>query len=705
MKVRTLMRRRFGAVFALMALMIAATSPSAAQFDRKPLLMDGKSTLYQRVLTRPSAELVAAPGQKDGEPIDVLSVLYVYGRVKEGGTSFLEVGPNPRGTIKGYVAEAQTIEWKQSLVLSFANPAGREPVLFFRDEDSLLDLTEADNLKAEIAAIRAKISADGLSPTSPVIAKEPDQFVDIQKQFYLLPILDANLVVLPSRHRVTSVEIASVTAKAEDSALEKSDDVPDPTPPVPQQSARINEGIEGFNAAIVFVIDASSSMQAYIEQTREAVLQVYNRIEQAGIEDKVRFGLIGYRDDPKAVSGVDYLTRIFVKPNAKGDSKRFIELAKSLSASPVSTRTNEEDGIAGMMTAIDEVDWSEFGGRYVIFISDVSSREGSHRYSSTGISTAQVNERAVDKGIATYAVHLKTPENATDHARAEGQYRSLTSFPGLKEPLYYPVDAGDVQGFRKNVDILADAIIDVVDKASRGQLVPGMALDEEEQDKMLDRKPKIADALDQVADDDAKADKEDDEQQLKQKAETQAAVVGRAMQLSYLGSVQGTEAPPMFKAWAIDADLSRPEVKSLQVRVLLSKNQLSDLQAALREIIAVGVSSENARDTFFDQLRNAAAALSRDPTQVGKEEAETLSETGLLGEYLADLPYKSKVLELSEALWNSWSIPRQVSFLDELESKVRLYQRYHDDVNNWVFLNDGDAPGEAVYPIPLTALP
>ena len=49
--------------------------------------------------------------------------------------------------------------------------------------------------------------------------------------------------------------------------------------------------------------------------------------------------------------------------------------------------------------------------------------------------------------------------------------------------------------------------------------------------------------------------------------------VGRAMQLAYLGEVQGTKAPRMFEAWASDRDFRQPDIASFSVRLLLTKNQ------------------------------------------------------------------------------------------------------------------------------------
>jgi hypothetical protein len=470
--------------------------------------------------------------------------------------------------------------------------------------------------------------------------------------------------MLASGFRVNSVEVASVTASQEAAQ--------------PIEAERTNLDLADFSAALVFVIDASTSMGPYIDAAREVVTSVYDRIGKAGLADKMRFGLIGYRDDPKAAPGLDYLTRIFVDPNKVKDGQAFMQQASQLAPSPVSTRAFAEDGYAGLMEAVDHIDWSPFGGRYIVFITDASSREASDRFGSTGLNTEQVREKILEDSIALYTVHLMTPEGKADHERAERQYKRLSEYPNVGS-LYYPVEAGSVDLFRKSIDTLADAIVTQVEAASRGEFAAGS-------------RTSPAPAAEPAAAPDPAAD-------LKQKT----AALGYAMQLRYLGRKQGTQAPPLLNAWAIDRDLENPANQSLQVRILLTKNQLSDLQSALKEIVRVGIETETSRSQFFDQLKSAAAALSRDPSKVGA--AGNLKEMGLLGEYLDDLPYRSRVLALSDEMWNRWSIGEQVAFLDDLEAKIRLYQSFHDDVDAWVSLHEDAAPGDAVYPVPLSALP
>ena len=48
---------------------------------------------------------------------------------------------------------------------------------------------------------------------------------------------------------------------------------------------------------------------------------------------------------------------------------------------------------------------------------------------------------------------------------------------------------------------------------------------------------------------------------------------------------------------------------------------------------------------------------------------------------------------------------QQENFLDGLRRDLRHYQIYHDDGDRWVVLDGYSDPGEAVYPVPLDALP
>jgi serine/threonine-protein kinase PpkA len=50
------------------------------------------------------------------------------------------------------------------------------------------------------------------------------------------------------------------------------------------------------------------------------------------------------------------------------------------------------------------------------------------------------------------------------------------------------------------------------------------------------------------------------------------------------------------------------------------------------------------------------------------------------------------------------SVAEQEDFIDELDSKIRLYETFHNDVANWVRFGDAE-PGDALYRVPLSTLP
>ncbi|WP_445682640.1 VWA domain-containing protein [Radicibacter daui] len=633
---------------ALACALLLLTSLQAAAQTRQPLLIEGKTTLYQKVLTRPGAQLRAAPDATGGKPLPAMSVLFVYGRQN----GMVEVGAASDGKVQGFVPEAETIAWQHTLVMGFANPAGRDRVLFYKDRDGLMATLSAE-APATVADAQRKAVADGTLPAdSPIVSIEPENTIDLQQKFYLLPILEAKSAILPSGFRVRTVHVASVTREEK-----------------PVQAQRINpdEALKDFRSGIVFLVDASSSMQPYIDRTRQAVSEVFASVEAAKLNDKVRFGLVAYRDDPAKVKGIDYLAKTFADPNKATTRDSFMEAAKGVEASTVSTRAFAEDGYAGLEHALRGIDWNGFGGRFIVMITDASSREGNSPYSATKLSTDQMRQMAQENGAAIYVLHQLTDEGKGDHAAAKAQYERLTAYPGVGA-LYFPVAAGDPEVFKNQVKQLADLLVDQVRKAS---------------------------------DPSAKAEAKPEDAKL---AETTEAV-GHAMRLAYLGKTEGTSAPTMFEAWASDRDIAKSDVTAFTVRVLLTKNQLSDLQATLRRIVDAGEKAQIEPGDFFNELRSAAAAMGRDPSKIGQGQVRNLEQAGLMGEYLDGLPYQSKLMALDEDSWSRMGVGEQQAVIDDIKSKIALYQRYHDDVDRWVMLAEGAGAGDAVYPVPVDSLP
>ena len=658
--------RSFLLVFAFLLALSSADAPAGA--GTTPLLIEGKRSLYQRVLTRPNARLVERAGGSGGKRQPAFSRFYVYARKRLGDAEWLEVGRNLRGDRLGWIAAAMTVPWKQQLALAFTNPAGRERTLLFADRVALETILESDEPARLAVELRKRVETGGSDPR--ILSIEPATHVDINQRFYLLPILESEEIYTGTGRTVRVLEVASVTRQ------DGSESQSGASPPT---SVRL---LSSFKAAVVFVIDSTISMGPYIDRTRAAVRRIYDRIEEAGLLEQVKFGLFAYRSNVGATPGLEYVARQYVDPSQVRDGEDFLRRVSRLKPASVSSARFDEDAYAGLMAALNQVRWTDFGARYIVLVTDAGALEGRDGLSRTGLDAPQVRLEAQHRGVAVYVMHLKTPEGRENHASAEGQYRDLSAHPLLTRPLYYPVDAGSVPRFGEIVDALGDAIVDQVKAAARGDKVVGSA---------------------KTADPDYGRNTPADDP--RERIREEVRLLGHAMQLAFLGRERGTAAPPVFKAWIADVALEDATRRTVEVRVLLTKNQLSDMRLVLQGIVDAANTGLTSPDSFYASLRSFASTLGRDPNRVTDPAATRLGDLGLLGEYLEDLPYKSDVMNLDQEIWSRWSVQQQLAFINRVNRKLRLYEIYNSDVDRWVSLADGSDPGEYVYPVPLDALP
>jgi serine/threonine-protein kinase PpkA len=648
-------------------------TPGAAAAERQALPMPGKTSLYQRVLTRPGAALrnSAADTTPRGAELSPLSVFYVYDQRQVDGVDWLELGTAAADAAAGWLPAAEAIDWRQTLTVAFTRNSDREPTLFFRDHSSLLGLMESEGLVPETERLRASIRDGQIPEGFPVIAKEPDTYVDPNRQFYLLPILGHEQVQLESGLRASVLNVAAVTLQSGDPDLLAAGPAGAATGTA---EAPIGKPAD-YRAGVVFVVDSTTSMGPYIDRTRDAIRRIYDRLKGSPMGDALSFGLVAFRDNTEAVPGLEYVSRVAATLEDGRDPSGFFAKVNRVEATKVTSRGFNEDAFAGVYDAIEAIDWRGYAGRFVVLITDAGARDANDPLARTHLGAERLRLLAQEKDqtagggkIAIAALHLLTPEGRQTHQLAAAQYRALTRW-GDAGDLYFPVKGGSVEAFGAQVDVLADALVKQLEGIRSGRRIQ---VPEGPQASELERK---------------------------------TALVGRAMQLAYLGRETGSRAPRLIDAWVSDRDLIDPTQKALEVRVLIGKNQLSNLQETLEAIIAAGERTTMSAKDFFGQLRGAAAALARDPDKVSTVQVKRLADVGLVGEWLDDLPYTSQIMNLTEARWLARSYAEQQEVLDAIEEKIRLYRRIHDDADRWIDLSGRDSKGESVTTIPLDALP
>lgn len=626
-----------------------------------PLLMEGKNTLYQRVLSTPDARLYESPEQSAASSeILPFSVLYVYQK-KQG---WIKVGHGSFGDTAGWVKQTKAIIWNQALTVSFKDPQNTQRVMLFDSKQNLQALVEDYDKEAYQALYESAVKGD-VGADFPVIAIQPEAHVDIRQDFYLVPIKQHEDVYL-GNEQARLLEIASVPLQDE---------------PNRENSAAISQKARSYRSGIHFVIDSTASMGPYIDRTREAVAKVYSAIEKQGLNNQVSFGLTAYRDNIDQVPELEYLVRPYVSLKQGTDVKQFFNHVNELSPSEVSSRDFREDAYAGIKSAIEDTDWNEFDARYVVLITDAGPRESHDSLGSTRLSAQALRQLAYDKGVSIWVLHLRAQSSAANHEKTESLYKELSYYPGIGD-FYYGVRLAEVNEFGTVLEVLANQITQQVLATTNG--VPPIPLRVETETNAGETQSQLS------------------------QLQTRVAKLGNALRMRYLQKESGEPLPTVFNAWMVDKDFENPERSTVDVRVLLTRDQLSDLKNVMQQVLELAEEGVLSPKNFIEDLKSLAATVSLDPSAVAGSTSGSganLAEMGYMREYIEDLPYTGEVMNLTLETWEEWSAKVQIEFMHRLESKITYYQALHDHTDLWVTPGGGPVNGNSVFPVSLDLLP
>ena len=630
---------------------LPAGSPDAQ--ERRPLLVEGTSTVYQRVLTRPGAPRSNAPDGPAVAAYPAFQPLYVFARDGE----WLEVGRAAGLPPDGWAPASGVIPWRHNIVAAFANPAGRERQVLFETLDTLDRAIRHETPVANSARLRRQALEERPPGDTGVISIEPAEYVDIDdpETFYVLPILetveelnfDTGLIFLKMR-------VASIPLKEDE----------------PEDREMQEQALQQADAGILLVLDSTQSMEPYIEETLEVVRETVERIKGGPIGDRVHVGVIGFRDNPDAAPGLEYRVRTFAELSREAPVEAPLNALAAMKAAKVSSVGFNEDSFAAVKHALEQTQWSPgeraFAKKFVILVTDAGPKRPGDPNAETDINAAALRTLAKELGVGLIAIHLQTPDGVANHEYAAQQYRELTS--RLGHAFHYPVTGGRDE-FGAQIRSTITQVMTQLERNLRGELTavpqadpagnlpPGAALD----------------------------------------------VLGLAMELAYLGEVLDTRAPDVFQAWIADRALEDARKIAVEPRLLMTKNQLSTLREVLSAVLEVGERTQGGGgNDFFNQLKGAVSRMANDPRMLVNTEFETLGSA--FGEFLEGLPYRSRIMEITESRWENMGTERR-RIIDDLRSRFLLYERWHDDPGIWVPLYEGAPDGEYVYAMPFEALP
>ena len=640
--------------------LLCGTLILASNTEAAPLLQEGKRTLYQRVISHPTAQLYAQASDQSqvvDKGLRPFTPLYVY----ERGQGWLNVG---KGTNKadGWIKADLTTPWNQSLTLLFSNRSQRDPVIFFRDTKALQDICDAPDMSERLVSLQLAVAQKKTGPE--VVASEPmTSSVDLDR-FYLMPILEMQEPYEGTKFlRVASIDPGQIPGSQYHQG--KGGTASDPTT---KKAPR---------TGIAIVMDTTVSMQPYIEQSRQLIKTIYDRLQKEKLAEHVGFAFVAFRNSTAAVPELEYVSTVVSDFVTASNRKELESRLAEVREAKVSTHSFNEDSLAGVYNAIESLSWDEYDSRIILLVTDAGPLPSDDRYRSVAMEPQEMADFAGQKGIWIVAVHIKTPAGASNHDYAEQAYRTLSMKNGSAQ--YQSIKTSNpkegARYFAAVAESLAKTMEQVVTLTTQG--------------KMLTR-PKDA----------APKNPEEDAAQLAQR-------LGYALQLEYLGRANRTPAPQVVSSWITDMDLAHlargQRVPNVEVAVLLTKAQLNDLHAQIGAIIDNAERTKKTDSTdFFQGILSASARTARDPNM--PTQGKTLAELGVLGEFLDGLPYRSEVMLLTEEDWYRKSIGEQTAFINRLKSKLARYEEYDRDRKNWETFGTFSA-NDWVYRVPLNMLP
>lgn len=630
--------------------------------------METATQLPLRVLPRPFSKLFRDAAADDAAVVSAnmpaFHPLYVFERraldlsAPADPKGWYQVG-RTRSEPEGWMQARDVLEWRQALLVSYTHPGGplegRNPVLMFNDRAALEAVVDDMDMAGRAQALYGEIKG-GKTPDS-IVSMEPQRFVDITRQFYVLPILQwSQLQIDGDDARLLQLAAAVPRSRGADT-LENAEY---------RDQAQLDRSgataaLKDVKVDIVFVIDTTRSMQPFIDMTREAVADMAKRFT-AETADRFRFGLVTFRDSIEVVPQLEYLTRNLTPELVSAEALVGL-LDQEARATTVGSLDYAEEVFAGADLALRS-NWREGAFRFVILVGDASSHPKGHAQNTTGKDEVDLRREYDDAQVHLLAIHLQNPQAAEDHPVAIAQFGHLARVRGDEAKLALEqVNAYDEGDYRA---LVARVTGDINAKLnSTLGIEPATAATE------------ATAPLDSVAS------------------------LWEAALIEYVG--KEANPPKDIVAWALDRDLVNPADRALDVRVLVTREQLSTLAQSLDQVVQALMRAEVTQAQFFESLQSVSGQTMKRPEDIGV--AAQLADTGLLPAFIQSLPYRSDILALTDDMFASMTTEQRSQLEWSILAKLQQYRAINEQVDAWFRLNDADPDRDMVYPLHLDYLP
>ena len=650
----------------------AATLPCAIEATGLPL----------RLLVKPQSNIYLEPdegAQQIRSNVPAFEVLYAFEMVDASynenfeATGWFSVGPSVHRS-EGYMRATDVVPWIQALAVAFTNPGieQRSRVIMF---DSSASLNYAlDDLSSGVEDpfdyVQQVMQSDPPQTPPPpgVVSREGTGWVDINQTFYLMPILShTDLSAYDPAFDLRGLQLAALTNQARSEQTQACDIRDTDSENCFQDQA--GGGVSNLALDAVFVIDMTASMQPFIAAVRDAVRESAQAFSSAVGSDRLKFGLVGYRDDPNASPGLDFLKRNFT-PELLVPSEFSMLLTSSggeaegggpaIAEAKVGSGDNEEEIFAGVEEAINS-NWSADAGRVIILIGDAPSHPIGHEKNMTGLDEIAIREMADQAGIYVASIYVGSKQDA-DFKAARPQFETMAA--GTESTVAFAIaEGGTGQALQRSLREVIDKVLTAVTSGSIGSV-------------LVEGGDGAAGADDAIL----------------------TAV--RAAFVDYVG--EDASAPSNIVAWALDRDPVNFEHRAFDVKVLIERREMEEMKALLEGLNDLLLTGGGSGTDVIDPLTGMALSSSYD---LGIEASQKIGESPNVPRWIDAMPYRSEVLTLTEDEFLNLSADDRTRFEARLGKLVAFYNNSMERPAGWVQLNEQANVDEKVYMLDLSNLP
>lgn len=581
-----------------------------------------------------------------------------------------QVGPSIDDPM-GWIKAQDLIEWKQSLIVAYTHPGidddKRNPVLMFNDKASLQTLVLEKAGSEAIADLYETLEKAPKNLPENIVSAEPNSYLDIDESFYLLPVLDFELIEdfdVETRLLQVAAALPEATAAKTDSSSNNTVEALQTTL-LQRDAETLDPQAETLGIDVKFVLDITGSMQPFVDATKKGITEVATTLEKD--YPFMRFGLVGYSDAVKTFND-GQLT----------DAATFLQAIQTIRAQ--GGEDFQEEMFAGVKTAIDG-SWNDNSLKIIVIVGDASSHPADSSKSLTKMDENTLRDYASTNGVTILSVHLKSNDArvlAIDFPVAEQQFSTLARNEGVGDKISYvslPVnEATRMSSFLQEwMQIFGNKAA-----AVRGDV-------------------KVA----EIAWSAAATESAVSETSTSSEAAIAEAAIDAAL-VRYLG--KSSTPPRDITVWVYDHDLADPSRQALDVRILLNRAELNDLILALENILKAFKRSQLTEMEFFESIQSVVASSSK-KQEVNFDSAKDLKDSGLLPSWINTLPYRSQILKLNNEIFAAMSPDERAAMEQGIENRLRLYREYNENTDIWQALNARSSKDAEVFALSLEMLP